>query len=178
VHSLLVDPSESWKVKRLAVEYRRNSLLRAHAAERFSQLEVDDGNVWFGGFTSAVQLADTYVKLATCAVDLFSRVRDAPETIQKRIVVVEQLLEIVRLIQHNPSLQTPLIASVLTRARADADQLFEILTKIDAQPSAGKVVKYWKALEGITREKRILAICDRLQENKALLTLYIASINS
>jgi hypothetical protein len=45
-----------------------------HAAEHFSQLEVDDGNVWFGDFTSAVQLADTCVKLATCAVDLFSKV--------------------------------------------------------------------------------------------------------
>ena len=131
-----------------------------------------------GAVASAVQLADACLKIATCAVDLFSRVRDAPETIRKRIVAVEQLVEIARLIEHNPSLQTPLIASVLTRARADADQLFEILTKIDAQPSAGKVVKYWKALEGITREKRILAICDRLQENKTLLTLYIASINS
>jgi N-terminal domain on NACHT_NTPase and P-loop NTPases len=131
-----------------------------------------------GAVASAVQLADTCMKIAICAIDLFSRVRDAPETIRKRIVAVQQLVEVARLIEHNPSLQTPLIASVLTRARADADQLFEILTKIDAQPSAGKVVKYWKALEGITREKRILAICDRLQENKALLTLYIASINS
>jgi hypothetical protein len=131
-----------------------------------------------GAVASAVQLADTCMKIAICAIDLFSRVRDAPETIRKRIVAVEQLVEIARLIQHNPSLQTSLIASVLNRARADADQLFEILTKIDAQLTAGKVVKYWKALEGVTKEKRILAMCDRLQENKASLTLYIASINS
>jgi hypothetical protein len=77
-------------------------------------------------------------------------------------VAVEQLVEIARLIEHNPSPQIPLIASVLTRAHADADQLFEILTKIDAQPTAGKVVKYWKALEGVTKEKRIPAICDRI----------------
>jgi len=131
-----------------------------------------------GAVASAVQLADTCVKIASCAVDLFSRVRDAPVTIQKRLEEVKQLIEIARLIEHNPSLQTPLIASILARARADADQLFKILTKIDVQPTAGKVVKYWKALEGVTKEKRILAICDRLQETKASLTLSIASINS
>lgn len=131
-----------------------------------------------GAVASAVQLADTCLKIATCTVDLFSRIRDAPETIRKRIVAVEQLVEIARLIEHNPSLQTPLIASVLARARAEADQLFEILTKIDAQPTAGKVVKYWKALEGVTKEKRIMTICDRLQEIKASLTLNIASVNS
>ncbi len=131
-----------------------------------------------GAVASAVQLADTCLKIATCAVDLFSRIRDAPETIRKRIVAVDQLVEIARLIEHNPSLQTPLIASVLARARAEADQLFEILKKIDAQPTPGKMVKYWKALEGVTKEKRIVAICDRLQEIKASLTLNIASINS
>jgi hypothetical protein len=82
---------------------------------------------------SAVQLADACLKIATYAVNLFSRVRDAPETIQKRLEEVNQLIEIARLIEHNPSLQTPLIASVLNRARADADQLFKILTQIPGQ---------------------------------------------
>ncbi len=40
--------------------------------------------------------------------------------------------------------------------------MFEILIKIDAQLTVGKVVKYWKALEGVTKEKRIIAIYDRL----------------
>ncbi len=34
-----------------------------------------------GVVASAVQLADAYLKIATCAVNLFSRVRDVPETI-------------------------------------------------------------------------------------------------
>ena len=40
--------------------------------------------------TRTVQPADTCLKIATCAVDLFSRVRDAPETIQKRLEEVKQ----------------------------------------------------------------------------------------
>jgi hypothetical protein len=33
-------------------------------------------------------------------------------------------------------------------------------------------------LEGATKEKRILALCERLQEKKCSLTLCIASVNS
>jgi len=85
-----------------------------------------------GAVASAVQLADACLKIATCAVDLFSRVRDVPETIRKRIVAVEQFVEIARLIERNPFLQILLIVSVLIRVYADTDQLFEILIKIDA----------------------------------------------
>jgi hypothetical protein len=38
-----------------------------------------------GAVAGAVQLADVCLKIATCAIDLFSRVRDTPETIQKRL---------------------------------------------------------------------------------------------
>jgi hypothetical protein len=51
-----------------------------------------------------------------------------------------------------------LIASVLATRYGDADQRLDILNKIDVQPTAGKVVKYWKALEGVTKEKGILVI--------------------
>lgn len=131
-----------------------------------------------GAVACAVQLADTCLKITTFAADLFCRIRDGPKTIQKRLEEVKQLIEIARLIEHNPSLQTPEVASVLAGARANADLLFEILKKVDTQPTAGKVAKYWKAIEGVTKEKKILAICDDLLENKILLTLLIANINS
>lgn len=131
-----------------------------------------------GAVAGAVQLADTCLKITTFAADLFCRIRDAPKTIQKRLEEVKQLIEIARLIEHNSSLQTPEVASVLAGARANADLLFEILKKLDSQPTAGKVAKYWKAIEGVTKEKKILAICDCLRENKILLTLLIANINS
>ena|SRR5437763_10968605 len=103
-----------------------------------------------GAVASAAQLADLCLKIATCAVDLFNRIRDAPEMVQKRLEEVKQLTEIARLIERNPSLQTPLIASVLTRARADADQLFKILIKIDVQPVEERwsnIGKRWRELQ-------------------------------
>lgn len=81
-----------------------------------------------GAVASAVQLAETCLKM----VDLFNRIRDAPAIVRKRIVAVEKFVEIASLIEHSPALQTPLIAGILTQALVDANQLFEILTKIDA----------------------------------------------
>jgi hypothetical protein len=130
-----------------------------------------------GVLASAAQLANTCLKITNFATDQFTRVRGAPETIRKRLAEIEQLIEIVRLIEDNPTLQTPLITSVLATCHGDADQLLDIL-KIDIQPTVGKVAKYWKALEGVTKEKGILAICERLQEKKSSLTLCIASVNS
>jgi hypothetical protein len=131
-----------------------------------------------GILASAVQLADTCLKITISATNLFTRVRGTPETIRKHVAEIEQLVEIARLIEHNPTLQTPLISSVLATCHGDADQLLGIWKKIDTQPTAGKVAKYWKALEGATKEKRILAICERLQQKKNSLTLYIANVNS
>jgi hypothetical protein len=130
-----------------------------------------------GALGSAVQLCDTCLKITTSATDLFSGVR-VPETIRKCIAEIEQLIKIARLIERNHSLQTPLIASVLSTCHGDADQLLDILKNNDIQPTAGKVTEYWKALEGATKEKRILALCERLQEKKSSLTLCIASVNS
>jgi hypothetical protein len=131
----------------------------------------------FATLASAVQLAQTCLNITIFAIDLFSRVRGAPETIRKRIAEIEQFIEIARLIEDEPTLQTPLIGSILATCHRDADQLLEILKEIDTQPTAGKVGKYWKFLV-VTKEKRILAICERLQQKKSSLILCITSVNS
>jgi hypothetical protein len=131
-----------------------------------------------GALASAVQLADTCLTITAFVIDLFTRVDRAPEAIRKRVVEIEQLIEITRLIEHNSTLQTPLMTSVLAACHGDADQLLDILKKIDIQPIAGMATKCWKALVGVTKEKRILAICERLQGKKNSLILCIANVNS
>jgi hypothetical protein len=131
-----------------------------------------------GALASAVQLADTCLKITISASELFTRVRGAPETIRTRIAQIEQLIEIARLIEHNSALQTPLIGSVLDRCREDTNNLLGILKKLDTEATARKVVKYWTALLGVTKEKKMLGIFERLEERKSSLILCIASINS
>lgn len=127
---------------------------------------------------ASVQLIETCGEIAMCAVDHLSRVRNAPNMIQKRIVEVEHFVEIAELIKHNPSLQTLLVANILRRAFVDADRLLKILIEIHAQSTAKRTSLVRRASKKVSNENRILAICNMLQETKALLILSVASINS
>ena len=131
-----------------------------------------------GALASAIQLAETCLKITIFANDLFTRVHGAPEVIRTRITQIGQLTEIARLIEHNLSLQTPLIESVLGTCSKDATSLWDTLNKLDTPATAGKTVKYWKALVGATKENKIIRICERLEYSKSSLILCIASVNS
>ena len=75
-----------------------------------------------------------------------------PKTVRSRIAQIEQLIKIGKLIEDNCALQTPLVDTVLAGCVEGTKSLLEILKKLDADASAARVVKYWKALEGITKE--------------------------
>ena len=91
--------------------------------------------VTLGAVAAASQLAEQCVKISKFIASLYSKVRDAPESIRKQTVQVEQLIAIARLVQHNLSLQTDLVASILGNCFREAGQLGEELKKISV--SAG-----------------------------------------
>ena len=131
-----------------------------------------------GAVAGAVQLADVCAQVITFISDLYSKVRGAPETIRARIAQIEQLIKIAKLIENNAALQTPLVHSIIAKCLEDTGSLLKILKKLDTDGSATRAVRYWKALGGVTKEKQILAICERLEERKSSLALCVASINS
>src|SRR5436309_3675771 len=92
----------------------------------------------FGAVAAACQLAQQCVKIGIFISGLYSKVRDAPESIRKQAVQVEQLIDIARLVQHNPSLQTDLLASILGNCFREAARLEEELMKIDVPAGDGK----------------------------------------
>jgi hypothetical protein len=125
---------------------------------------------------SAITLAGVVLELTAFIKNLSAKVSDAPKTIQRQLVQVEQLVDIANLIERNPQLQTPLVSSILANCVHDAEALRALLTKL-ISPSTLR--GYWKALPGITiKENRILALLKRLEEGKASLALCIASIDS
>lgn len=109
-----------------------------------------------GAVVSAVQLADISVRIVIGLSNVYAKIQDAPESIAKRKVQIEQLVDIARLIQRSPSLQTALVASILQDMLTEATALHELL-KLNTGLSDGTFKKHWKAIEGIAREKRILA---------------------
>jgi hypothetical protein len=81
-------------------------------------------------------------------------------------------------IERTPPLQTASIGSILNNCVREAKELRDILAKVTVGSDAGKAEKYWNAIIGVTKEKRIANICEKLEEEKSAFALCIASIDS
>jgi hypothetical protein len=131
-----------------------------------------------GALAIAAQLAQQGLQIVSFISDLCSKVRDAPDSIRKQSLQVEQLIDIARLVKHNPSLQTDLVASILRNCVNEAEKLREILAQVSTAAGDGTVRKFWKALDGLAEEKRILELFANLEREKSSLTLCIETISS
>ena len=127
---------------------------------------------------AASQLAEQGIKVISFISDLYEKIRDAPESIRKQTVQVEQLIDIARLIEHNPSLQTNAIKSLLQSCQTEALQLLDILWKVLAAADDGRARRLWKTVDGIRKEKKILRHLGKLVQEKSSLALCIATIDS
>ena len=131
-----------------------------------------------GALAAASQLAEQSLKIAIFVSDLYSKVRDALESIRKHSAQLEQLTDIAKLIEHHPPLQTDLVGSILRSCVGEAEKLQEILANISTAAGDGKVRKFWRALGQVAEEKRILALFANLEREKSSLVLCIETIDS
>lgn len=131
-----------------------------------------------GALAAASQLTEQGLKIVIFISDLYSKVRDAPESIRKQSVQVEQLINIAKLIEHNPSLQIDSVGSILRNCTGEAEKVKDILENISTAAGDGKARKLWKALDGVAKEKRILALFANLEREKSSLALCIETIDA
>jgi hypothetical protein len=134
--------------------------------------------VILGAVAASSQLAEQCLGIIKLIAGLYLKFRNAPESIRRQTVQVEQLIAITRLVQHNPSLQTDLVASILRNCFAAAGQLEEELRKLSISAGDGKIKKIWTAIVGLTKEEKILALFERLDQEKSILALCIETIDS
>ena len=131
-----------------------------------------------GAVAAASQLAEQSLKIINFVIDLYSKVRDAPESIRKQSDQLDQLIHIAKLIEDNPPLRRDEVVSSLRSCLDEAKKLQEILTNISTAAGDGKVKKFWRALDGVATEKRILALFENLEQKKSSLLLCIQAIDS
>ena len=131
-----------------------------------------------GALAGAVQLADICIRVAESLSTLLLRVADVPISLSTQKAHLAQLVQIMRLIQCCPSLQTPVVASILTSLISEVKALQGIVLKASAGATAGKAKTYWKSLETVLKGQRIASVCARLEKEKNSLTLCIATIDS
>ena len=131
-----------------------------------------------GAAVAASQLLQQGFQITRFICELYSKVQDAPESIRKQVMQIEQLIDLARLILQNPSLQTASVASILSTCLRSAAEVQEILKKIYATTKDGQLKKVRIALMVVMKEKEILALFNSLEREKSSLTLCIHEIDA
>lgn len=127
-----------------------------------------------GAAASAFQLAQ--VGLATTRFLL--QVQDTPKTIQTRVLQVQSLIEVARLISCKPQLQTAEIGSILDNCLPRANGLNEIIQGLLVDKKGSTIKKWTKSVEGAVVERKLLGLMQELEIDKTALVLQITSIDS
>jgi hypothetical protein len=131
-----------------------------------------------GAAAAASQLLQQGFQITSFICQLYSKVQDAPESIRKQVMQIEQLIDLARLIIQNPSLQTASVASILSTCMRSAAEVQGILKKVSTTTKDGQLKKVRKALTAVMKEKEILALFNNLEREKGLLTLCIQEIDA
>jgi hypothetical protein len=82
-----------------------------------------------GAIAAASQLAQQAYEIVKFFSDLYAKIQDHGESMQVRMLHVEQLIDISKLIAKTPTLQTPTIQSVLVTCLRTTITLQEVLQK-------------------------------------------------
>lgn len=131
----------------------------------------------FGALVAASQLLEQGTKVASALSNIYGKIRDVPESIRQQSVQVEQLIDIAKLIESNPALQTKLVSSALSSCIHEAKILLAILSRIVPKEEIHRPEKIWKAVVAVSKEKKILARLAKLEQGKSSLILCIETVD-
>jgi hypothetical protein len=127
---------------------------------------------------SAVQLAQLGLAIVTSLSSLFIQIHDMPKTLQSRILQVQTLVEIARLVASMPQLQTLQVEEILKSCLREAEVLRKVLQEL-AVGENGPLLKKWvKGLGGVVMERKFVRLLQTLEVEKSALVLCITSIDS
>lgn len=131
-----------------------------------------------GVAASAVQLAQLGLAVATSLTNLFSQIRDAPKILQTRLLQVQTLVELSRLIASMPQLQMAEVDGILQSCVRDAADLEGVLQGLVVEKDGFCIKKWTKVLGSVVMEKKIVGLLHNLEVGKSALSLCITRIDS
>ena len=108
-----------------------------------------------GVAASAVQVAQVSLAIVTSLTSLFNQIRDAPKLVQTRLVQVQTLAEISRLIASMPQLQTAGVEAILMSCSKDAVALKDVLEGLVVEKEGSSIKKWAKSVGGVVLLERI-----------------------
>src|SRR5450432_3485240 len=94
-----------------------------------------------GVAASAVQVAQVSLAVVTSLTSLFNQICDAPKIIQTRLLQVQTLVEISRLVASMPQLQTAEVEAILQSCLKDAEALKDVLQGLVVEKDGSAIKK-------------------------------------
>lgn len=127
---------------------------------------------------NAIQVAQVSLTIVTALTKLLHQINDAPKIARTRLLQVRTLVEISKLIEKSPQLQTTEVHTILQNCSRDAKALSELLQGLVLDNNASRIKKWARALGGVVNEDKIMALLGSLEVEKTSLALCIAQIDS
>ena len=130
-----------------------------------------------GAIAAASQLAQQAFEIIKFFSDLYAKVQDAGESIRTRILHIEQLIDISKLIAKTPILQTTAIQSVLVTCLRATIMLRDVLQELSSDRE-GLLRRMMKAVKAVRKEDKIMILLDNIERDKSSLALCIHQIDA
>lgn len=136
-----------------------------------------------GAVSSIVQFVDVAVRLSSCLSRLCSDIRNVPQRFHQLRIDLDQQLEVAQEIQAHglPSFESMVTSSTFDRSLLEyitlADELRKTLDELLATSTDGLLSRSWHGLRSVRRKEHILHLCDRLEQKKGTLSLWLGAAN-
>lgn len=136
-----------------------------------------------GAVASIVQSVDVAVRLSSCLNRLCSDIRNVPQRFHQLQTDLDQQLEVAQEIRAHHLLT---FISMVTSSTFDnflldyialADELRKTLDELLATDTDGPFLRSWHGLRSARKKEDIHHICDRLEQKKSTLSLWLSAAN-
>lgn len=128
-----------------------------------------------------VQFVDVTIRLSSGLGRLCSDVRNVPRRLYHLQVDIRQQVEVVQYIQTHylstfPATATsPTFDAPLLEYIALADELCKTLDMLHADRTNGLLKRGWSSLCSLRRKEELFQMCDRLEQRKSTLSMWICA---
>ncbi|KAI4948215.1 hypothetical protein J4E91_006209 [Alternaria rosae] len=136
-----------------------------------------------GAVAAVVQFVDVALRLSSCLERFCSDVRNVPRRFLQLQADLRQQIEIA---QHIRNRQSPSFATTVSSSTFDtplveyidlAEELCKRLEALLARKNDGVFQRGWGAICSVRKKEEVESICDRLEQKKSILSLWLEAAN-
>ena len=136
-----------------------------------------------GVVSSIVQFLDVAVRLSSRLSHLCSDVQNVPQRFHLLRIDLDQQLQVAQELRAHylPTFESigtsPIFDIFLLEYIASADELRKILDELLTPDTDGLLMQNWHGISSVRKKEDIFHLCDRLEQKKSTLSLWLSVAN-